>query len=77
METTGVPFRLASDLDIVSVKKEMLPLCEFLRRLCDEQGIAEMQLEDHVLQPAVWPSATRLTIMCRLIERRMSIMCFM
>lgn len=46
-ESATIPFRLASDLDLVSFKKELQPLCHFMRMLAIDKGLGEVQMEDH------------------------------
>lgn len=61
-ESTGIPFRLRSDRDIVSVDKLPIPLCEHLRKLTTQQGLADMELEFHVLTGKKHPAAAVLRL---------------
>lgn len=47
----GIPWALKSDLDIVAHEKEAMPLCCFLRQLAVEGGLADLDLEYHVMVP--------------------------
>lgn len=49
LETNGLVFRLQSDMAIISHSKKMYPVCQFLRSLAIEQGLANMQIENHRL----------------------------
>lgn len=57
-EKNGVVWRLVSDQQFVSLQKKALPLCEVLRSLAVEQGLAEVAVEDHVVRqrfhPVLW-----------------------
>ena len=49
-EKEVVPWRLRKDLDLVYYERQLLPLCQVLRKLAIEKGIAEIEIEDHVLK---------------------------
>ena len=46
-----MPWRLSSDLSLVSSDRTLYPVCKFLRKLATEQGIGELEIEDHQLEP--------------------------
>lgn len=50
-EIHGIPFRLANDFDILAWNKQMIHLCQFLRRLATDNGLSEVELCDHLIQP--------------------------
>ncbi|CAK9050867.1 unnamed protein product [Durusdinium trenchii] len=56
LEKNALPFRLQSDLTLVSYQKAAMPLCEMLRTLASEDGIAQIDLEDHELASRVHPA---------------------
>ncbi|CAL1145066.1 unnamed protein product [Cladocopium goreaui] len=50
-EKDVLPWRLSSDLSLVSSDRTWYPVCKFLRKLATEQGIGELEIEDHQLEP--------------------------
>lgn len=48
-EKEVVPWRLQSDLELVYYERQLIPLCQVLRKLAIEKGIAEIEIEDHIL----------------------------
>lgn len=50
-EKDVLPWRLSSDLSLVSSDRTLYPVCKFLRKLATEQGIGELEIEDHQLEP--------------------------
>ncbi|CAE7254091.1 fp-1 [Symbiodinium sp. CCMP2592] len=50
-ESSGVPWRLGSDKELVVVNKSALPLCELLRLKATEEGLVNVELESHVVLP--------------------------
>lgn len=57
-EKTCIIWRLTSDQQLVSYKKRPLPLCELLRSLAVERGLAEVAVEDHVVKQRFHPVAS-------------------
>ena len=47
----GVPWRLADDLVLVAYNKELVPLCQFLRKLAIDNGLSEVNVPDHQVKP--------------------------
>ena len=56
MLPNGIPWVLKSDLDIIGYDKEAIPLCKFMRRLAVEGGLADLDVEFHVLVPKTKPA---------------------
>lgn len=56
MLPNGIPWVLKSDLDIIGYDKEAIPLCKFMRRLAVEGGLADLDVEYHVLVPKTNPA---------------------
>lgn len=56
-EKQGIPWRLASDLSIVSYNKSLMSLAEYLHRICTIHGVASFELLDHVLLQKQYPVA--------------------
>ena len=50
VEENGLPFRVHSDLQILSYQKVQYRVCELLRKLAIEQGMGEVALEDHIVK---------------------------
>lgn len=48
-EPNGLVWRLDSDLQIVSYQKELMTLCEFMKKLATENGLGWVDLENHVV----------------------------
>ena len=48
---SGLIWRIKSDLQLVAHNKELMAVCEFLRRLATQSGLAIVDLENHTLQP--------------------------
>ena len=57
-ETTGLAWRVTDDKQHVAVQKELVPLCELMRRCCSERGMGHVELESHVVVPKRMPAAT-------------------
>ena len=57
LETSTLPFRLENDLVYVCYKKQLLPLCQVLRQLAVDEGLAQVDFEDHDLSSKVHPVA--------------------
>lgn len=56
-EANGLPFRLANDLTLILTKeRKLLSLADFLRQCATVQGVAEVELADHVLTPKQRPA---------------------
>ena len=57
-----MPFRGSSksDLDILAHEKDPKPLCVFFRQLAVDSGLADIELEYHVLVPKVIPAQDRV-----------------
>ncbi|CAK9096397.1 FO synthase subunit 1, partial [Durusdinium trenchii] len=47
----GVPWRLRNDLSLIAFEKELMPMCQLLRKLAVDNGLSEVQLPDHILTP--------------------------
>ena len=60
-EKTCIAWHLTSDQQLVSYKKKPLPLCELLRSLAVERGLAEVAVEDHVVKQRFHPVASMLS----------------
>ena len=52
-----IPWRLQNDLSLVAYDKTPSPLCQVLRFLAVDQGIGDLELEDHQLGPEMHPVA--------------------
>ena len=50
-------WRLRNDLSLAAYQKELIPMCQLLRKLAVDQGLSEVQLPDHVLKPKVTEAA--------------------
>ncbi|CAE7339592.1 fp-1 [Symbiodinium sp. CCMP2592] len=50
-ESSGVPWRLGSDKELIVVNKATLPLCELLRLKATEEGLVNVEVESHVVLP--------------------------
>ena len=53
----GIPWRLCGDLDLVCYEKKLLPLCSLIHRAATQQGLADVQLREHLLEPMLHPAA--------------------
>lgn len=49
----GLPWVLKSDLDLIAHDKSPTALCVFLRKLAVEGGLADIDVEYHILVPKV------------------------
>ena len=54
----GVPWRLLSDLDLVSSEKRLVPLCKLIHTSARVEGLADIQLREHVLEPMMHPAVS-------------------
>ena len=52
-----IPFRLDSDLTLVSYKKTVMGVCELLHQAVTRHGIGEVAITDHVLEGKVTSGA--------------------
>ena len=50
-EASGLIWRLGSDLSIIAYKKKPTPVCEFLKFLATDHGLASVDIENHVVTP--------------------------
>ena len=51
----ALPWVVKSDLDILAFEKDPRALCTFLRQLAVDNGLADIELEYHVVVPKVHP----------------------
>lgn len=49
-QTHTIPWRLKSDVCLVSYEKEVMPLAKCIAKVAVEKGLAEIQVWDHVLE---------------------------
>lgn len=54
----GVPWRLRNDLSLIAFEKELMPMCQLLRKLAVDNGLSEVQLPDHILTPRMAEAAS-------------------
>ncbi|CAK9078225.1 unnamed protein product [Durusdinium trenchii] len=54
----GVPWRLRNDLSLIAFEKELMPMCQLLRKLAVDNGLSEVQLPDHILTPRMAEGGT-------------------
>ena len=50
-----IPWRLQNDLSLIAFEKTPSPLCQVLRYLAVDQGIGDLELEDHELAAQMHP----------------------
>lgn len=48
MVPTGLPWVLKNDLELVAYDKQLMSLCELMRMLAVEKGLAELDVEFHI-----------------------------
>ena len=56
-EASTIPFRIESDLTFVAHNKKIMMLCEYVCHLAREEGLVDVQLEDHQMKPKMRVSA--------------------
>ena len=54
--SSGIAWRLKSDLDLVAHEKKLMPLCQFLHESA-ANGIADVTVTDHDLSAKLHPAA--------------------
>ena len=54
-ELSGLPFRFADDLVLVSDEKRLTSLCEFAHKCCTVHGVANFELANHQLDQKMYP----------------------
>lgn len=55
----SIPWRLESDTPLVSHNKKLMMVCQYVCQLAREDGLGEVQLEDHDMKPKMRaPEAT-------------------
>lgn len=52
-DRAGVAWRLESDMDLVVYEKKAIPLCQLLHKLACNNGLADVTLLEHLLEPRV------------------------
>lgn len=57
-EGTGIVWRLETDLAIIAYQKKLYTVCEFMRHLANEHGLAQVDLESHVVTQKFHPPVT-------------------
>ncbi|CAK9076667.1 unnamed protein product [Durusdinium trenchii] len=58
-EVNSIPWRLESDTTLVSHNKKLMMVCQYVCQLAREDGLGEVQLEDHDMKPKMRaPEAT-------------------
>ncbi|CAL1134420.1 unnamed protein product [Cladocopium goreaui] len=57
-ELSGICFRFASDLVLVSSERQLTSLAEFAHKCCTVQGIANFELANHEIQQKMYPPAS-------------------
>ena len=57
-ESSGLTWRLDSDLNIVARDKQPMALCELMRSMAVDQGLVDVDLEFHVLAQKRTPTNT-------------------
>ena len=50
-EIHALPWRFGSDLHLVALNKELVPICQLLRKMAVENGLSEIDIPDHQLTP--------------------------
>ena len=55
-EVNGLVWRLVDDREVVSVNKMPTPLCELLRAKAIFDGLASIDIENHILAPKMVPA---------------------
>jgi len=50
-EATGLVWRLGSDISFIAYQKKPTPVCEFLKFLAQDHGLATVDIENHVVTP--------------------------
>lgn len=55
IELSGICFRFASDLVLVSSERQLTSLAEFAHKCCTVQGIANFELANHEIQQKMYP----------------------
>ena len=57
-ELSGLPYRFATDLDLVVFEKKLTSISDFLHFLSAAKGLAEFELANHVLTQKQYPPVT-------------------
>lgn len=60
----GVPWRLADDLAFIAYSKELVPLCQFLRKLAVDNGLSEVHVPDHQVKPRMVEASQPTSSLC-------------
>ncbi len=47
MEQHTIPWRLASDVDLVSFEKQSMPLCTLMCKVARDRGIGDISVYEH------------------------------
>ena len=49
--TLGVAWRLKADTDLIADNKVLTPVCNFLQKVANSKGLAEITIPDHTISP--------------------------
>ena len=67
-DISGVAWRLVSDMDLIIVDKVAIPLCRYLHGCAVNQGLGEVSILEHMVEPKLHAAASghiiRLGLLC-------------
>ena len=55
-ESSGIPWRIVDDLSLVVYRKRVLSMAELFHELVTVNGLAEIDMKDHIVKPKYHPA---------------------
>lgn len=56
-DSSGIAWRITSDLDLISWDKKVMPVCEFLHICAVSHGLADVGIPEHTTSPKLHAAA--------------------
>lgn len=61
-DSSGLPWRFVSDLDLVVVDKFIMPICKYFHRLATSQGLGDVVIHSHDVNPKMRPAESQIVV---------------
>lgn len=57
-DTSGIAWKLSSDMDFIVQNKKILPVCKFLHQCAVTQGLGDVAIPEHTVSPKLHAAVT-------------------
>ena len=57
-DTSGIAWKLSSDMDFVVQNKKILPVCKFLHQCAVSHGLGDVAIPEHTVSPKLHAAVT-------------------